>query len=95
MTKDAMRQLIVNHTGCSRASAAKTVDDLFFSIARALADGESVRLPSLGTLSVAPTAERTGRNPHTGEAITVAAGHKVKFKPGVELKDRVAKAARR
>lgn len=52
----------------------------------ALAKGDEVSLPGLGKFSVVERAEREGRNPRTGEAITIAASRAPKFSPGKELK---------
>lgn len=89
MTKEEMTRLIMGRKIDTLDSAGKAVDDLFSSIARDLAAGKTVRLPSLGSLSGEPTPERPGHNPATGEAITIAAGYRFKFKPGIELRDRV------
>jgi len=52
-----------------------------------LKEGEDVTLVGFGTFAVGERAERSGRNPQTGEAITIAAKNVVKFKPGKALRD--------
>ena len=51
--------------------------------------GDKVQLVGFGTFEVKALAERTGRNPKTGEAMTIAASKKPAFAAGKALKDAV------
>jgi len=57
------------------------------SITSALKKGDSVSLVGFGTFEVSKRAERSGRNPSTGAAITIKAASVPKFRPGKALKD--------
>ncbi|RSU64367.1 HU family DNA-binding protein, partial [Sphingomonas sp. S-NIH.Pt3_0716] len=57
--------------------------------AEAAAKGEEISLPGFGKFKVKDTPERSGRNPSTGEAITIAASKKITFTPAKALKDRL------
>lgn len=61
------------------------------SIANGLERGEEVQLPGFGTFKVADIPERQGRNPRTGEAITIPAHKVVKFKAGKDLSGKINK----
>ena len=65
-------------------------DGVFAIIGEALADGEDVRLPATSGPS-APGAGQpaTGRNPRTGEAVSISASTLPTFKAGKTLKDTV------
>jgi DNA-binding protein HU-beta len=52
-----------------------------------LKKGDSVSLVGFGTFEVSKRAERSGRNPSTGAAITIKAASVPKFRPGKVLKD--------
>ena len=67
--------------------AAKAVDATFASIVSALKSGEEVRIPSFGVFAVADRPESQGRNPQSGEAITIKAARLPKFRAGKPLKD--------
>ena len=54
-----------------------------------VADGHTVNLTGFGKFEAKATKGRFGRNPRTGEGITIPAGKKVVFKPGAELKGAV------
>lgn len=62
------------------SDAADALKIVTASITEALANGEDVRIPGLGTFAVKAVAARTGRNPATGEAIDIPAKKKVTFK---------------
>lgn len=57
------------------------------TITEALAEGKRAFLPGLGTLTPVPRAERTGRNPKTGETCIIPARMGVKFAAAKRLKD--------
>ena len=52
-----------------------------------LKKGEKIQLVGFGTFEVSERAARTGRNPQTGEEMTIAASKSPKFKAGKALKD--------
>jgi DNA-binding protein HU-beta len=74
-------------TELNKASAARAVEAVLDTIANTLRDGDSVTLSGFGTFSVSNRSARTGRNPRTGELITIPASKAPKFKSGKGLKD--------
>lgn len=74
-------------TGLTRAQAGEYLDRLGDIMAAELLGGGEVPLPRVGKLYVKTTAARSGRNPRTGAAISIAAGKKVALFVGKELKD--------
>ena len=58
-------------------------------VAEELKKGEKIQLVGFGTFEVSQRAERTGRNPQTGEDITIPASKAPKFKAGKALKDMI------
>jgi len=73
----------------SKADAAKAVDAVVDGITDALKKGDEVRLVGFGTFAVAARAATEGRNPRTGEKISIPASKQPKFKAGKALKDAV------
>ena len=59
------------------------------AIQDAVISGEKVQLVGFGTFETVERAERQGRNPKTGEAMTIAASKSPKFKAGKAFKDAV------
>lgn len=59
------------------------------TLTEGLLEGEGVQLAGFGTFLIRERAERTGRNPQTGEEITIPASKQVTFKAAKALKDAV------
>lgn len=76
-------------TSSSEAAARAAVLAVFDQISAAVASGEEVSITGFGKFAVKDRAERQGRNPATGEAITIAASRKVAFTPAKGLKDKL------
>ena len=58
-------------------------------VADELKKGEKIQLVGFGTFEVSERAAREGRNPQTGETMTIAASKAPKFKAGKALKDAI------
>jgi DNA-binding protein HU-beta len=75
--------------GLTKKQAGEVFDAVFDSITAYLRKGDRVQLPGFGSFSVSHRAARLGRNPATGQTITIGASNNVKFRAGKELKDAV------
>lgn len=89
MNKNDLVASVAEAAGLSKSDAAKAVDAVFDGIEGALKKGDEVRLVGFGTFAVSARAASEGRNPRTGEKISIAASKQPKFKAGKGLKDAV------
>ena len=89
MNKQDLISSVSDQAGNSKADASKAVEAVFDSITSTLKKGGEVRLVGFGTFSVTKRKASTGRNPRTGEAMTIKASTQPKFKAGKGLKDAV------
>jgi DNA-binding protein HU-beta len=89
MTKAELVSSVAERSGLSKKDAGAALEAVLDSITGALAAGGKVQLVGFGTFEVRQRAARTGRNPQTGEDITIAARTVPVFKPGKALKDAV------
>lgn len=89
MNKNDLIAAVSDSADLSKADASKAVDAVFDSVATALKGGATVRLVGFGTFSVTQRAASQGRNPRTGEPISIPASNQPKFKAGKGLKDAV------
>ena len=89
MNKAELIDAVADAADISKASAARAVDAMTDSIAASLKKGDAVTLVGFGTFTVRRRAARSGRNPRTGETISIAASNVPGFKPGKALKDAV------
>lgn len=75
--------------GSTKADADRAVETVIDSIVSGLKSGDEVSIAGLGIFSAKARPARTGRNPRTGETITIAATRTPKFRPAKALKDAV------
>ncbi|MDR6790128.1 DNA-binding protein HU-beta [Sphingomonas sp. BE138] len=87
-TADLAAQLSKTH-GLDKGDARKVIDAVFAEIVAAVARGEEVSLNGVGKFKLKETAERQGRNPASGEAMTIAAQRKITFAPAKQVRDRL------
>ena len=87
MNKSELIEHIAADADISKAAAARVLESAIDSITSALKKGDSVSLVGFGTFEVSKRAERSGRNPSTGAAITIKAASVPKFRHGKVLKD--------
>ena len=89
MNKQDLIAAVADSSGLTKGDASKAVEAVFDSITGALKKGGEVRLVGFGTFATAKRKASTGRNPRTGEAMTIKASTQPKFKAGKGLKDAV------
>jgi len=89
MNKSELIDAIAAESELTKADAGKALDGFLTAVTSELAKGENVALVGFGTFSVKDRAERKGRNPQTGEEITIKAAKIPAFKAGKGLKDAV------
>ena len=73
----------------SKKDAEKALKAFTEVVAEELAKGEKIQLVGFGTFEVSERAAREGRNPRSGETMTIAASKAPKFKAGKALKDAI------
>ena len=71
----------------TKVDTEKALKAFIDTVTEELKNGGKVQLVGFGTFEVTERAERNGRNPKTGEAITIPASKSPKFKAGRSLKD--------
>ena len=91
MNKSELSSRVVADASLSKTGADSVIDAVFSTITDTLARGESVAIAGFGTFNPRARAARQGRNPQTGESITIAASTVPTFKAGKTLRDAVMK----
>nr|WP_272877502.1 HU family DNA-binding protein [Neisseria meningitidis] len=87
VNKSELIEAIAQEADISKAVAQKALDATTNAVTTALKQGDTVTLVGFGTFYVGERAERQGRNPKTGEPLTIAAAKTPKFRAGKALKD--------
>ena len=89
MNKGDLVEAVAKDLGDSKAAAERAVNAVLASVKKGLKKDKKVQLVGFGTFEVRKRKARKGRNPRTGEAITIKARKAVAFKAGQDLKNSV------
>lgn len=89
MNKTELVAAIADKTELSKKDAEKALKAFTDVVAEELKKGEKIQLVGFGTFEVSERAAREGRNPQTGETMTIEASKAPKFKAGKALKDSI------
>jgi DNA-binding protein HU-beta len=89
MTKEDLIEKVASGVGLSKADASRVLNTMLDSIKVALKKGQKVTLVGFGSFSVSKRKARKGRNPRTGEVISIKATKVPRFSAGKSLKDSV------
>ena len=89
MNKTQVVDAVAQKSGLNKREAEAAVNAMTAVIADELKAGNKVQLIGFGTFEVKARAERNGRNPKTGETITIAASKTPSFSAGKALKDAI------
>jgi DNA-binding protein HU-beta len=92
MNRHELIDAVAAEAGISKTAAEETINAVFNTISKAVAEGDAVQLIGFGSFGTGERAARTGRNPQTGETIEIAAAKTVKFTAGKAFKDTVNQA---
>jgi len=91
VTKADIVEKIHTTTGLSKKDSAEMMESVFTIMKESLEAGESIKVSGFGNFEVKQKDARRGRNPQTGEAITIAARKVLTFKPSTLLRQAVNK----
>ncbi len=89
MNKTELVNVVAAETGVAKKDVDAVIAATFKAVAEAMKEGDKVALLGFGTFEAKATAAREGRNPKTGEKITIAAAKKPVFSASKVLKDEV------
>lgn len=87
MNKQDLISAVADEAGLGKAEANRAVEAVIGTISEALKRGDDVRLVGFGTFTLSRRKASTGRNPRTGEPMSISASAQPKFKAGKLLKD--------
>lgn len=87
MNKQQLVEVMASKSELTKVDTEKALKAFIDTVTEELKNGRKVQLVGFGTFEVAERTERQGRNPKTGEAITIPASKSPKFKAGKAFKD--------
>ena len=90
ITKADMVEYLHNELGLNKSDCKILIEDFFDEIKETLISGEEVKLSGFGNFELLKKNERPGRNPKTGEEVTISARRVVTFRAGNKLRKKIA-----
>ncbi len=89
MTKADLTDKVHESSSFQKKEAVELVDLIMEVLKEAIANEGHVKISGFGNFVVRQKADRNGRNPRTGETITIASRKVLTFKPSIVLKNRI------
>ena len=89
ITKDSLVEMVHNEIGLNKREAKELIESFFEQIKKSLEEGNDIKLSGFGNFSLRDKAPRPGRNPKTGEEVTISSRRVVTFKSGLKLKSKL------
>jgi len=91
MTKADIAEKIAENTGLSKKDSVACVEMVLDILKKTLESGEKIKLAGFGNFEVKQKKDRRGRNPQTGETITITSRRILSWKPSSVLKAHINK----
>ncbi len=89
LTRKELSETLANTLGFSQSNCAQIVDSFLDAMKGSMLSGESIKLVHFGTFTVRDKSPRKGRNPRTGETITIKKRQAISFRPSKKLREQV------
>lgn len=87
MNKKDLIAAMAHETGATQKDTQETFEAFIKVVTGALIQDDTVTIPGFGTFASKHRPQREGRNPRTGESLTIAASNNPTFKAGKSFKD--------
>ena len=89
ITKNSLVEVIHDEVGLNKREAKEFIEEFFEMIKNALEEGNDIKFSGFGNFILRDKVARPGRNPKTGENVTISERRVVTFKSGLKLKSKL------
>lgn len=89
LTKSELAAMLFEQIGLNKREAKDFIDSFFGQIANQLVEGQDVKISGFGNFEVRTKVARPGRNPRTGETVTIPSRRVVTFRASGALKEKL------
>ena len=89
ITKDSLVEMVHNEIGLNKREAKEIIECFFEQIKKSLEKGNDIKISGFGNFVLRDKKSRPGRNPKTGEDVTISERRVVTFKSGLKLKNKL------
>ncbi|KJR99780.1 MAG: integration host factor subunit alpha [Desulfobulbaceae bacterium BRH_c16a] len=89
LTRKELTEALATQLGFSQSNCSQMVDSFLDSMKQSMVEGRSIKLVHFGTFTVRDKSPRRGRNPRTGDTITIKKRQAISFRPSKKLRELV------
>ena len=89
ITKNSLVEVIHDEVGLNKREAKEFIEEFFETIKNTLEEGNDIKFSGFGNFILRDKVARPGRNPKTGENVTISERRVVTFKSGLKLKSKL------
>jgi integration host factor subunit alpha len=89
LTRKELTETLASKLGFSQSSCSLIVDSFLDNMKETMVGGQSIKLVHFGTFTVRNKSPRRGRNPRTGDTITIKKRQAISFRPSKKLREQV------
>lgn len=89
LTRKELTETLAERLGFSQTSCSLIVDSFLDNMKQTMVDGQSIKLVHFGTFTVRNKSPRRGRNPRTGDTITIKKRQAISFRPSKKLREQI------
>jgi len=89
LTRKELTEALADQLGFSQSNCSQMVDSFLDIMKQSMVEGRSIKLVHFGTFTVRDKSPRRGRNPRTGDTITIKKRQAVSFRPSKKLRELV------
>jgi len=89
ITKNSLIEVIHDEVGLNKREAKEFIEEFFEMIKNTLEEGNDIKFSGFGNFILRDKVARPGRNPKTGENVTISERRVVTFKSGLKLKNKL------
>jgi integration host factor subunit alpha len=89
LTRKELTETLAERLGFSQSSCSLIVDSFLDNMKQTMVDGQSIKLVHFGTFTVRNKSPRRGRNPRTGDTITIKKRQAISFRPSKKLREQI------
>ena len=90
ITKNSLVEIIHNEVGFNKREAKEFIEEFFETIKKTLEEGNDIKFSGFGNFILRDKVARPGRNPKTGEDVTISARRVVTFRAGNKLRKKIS-----
>ena len=89
LTRKELTETLAERLGFSQSSCSQIFDSFLDNMKPSMVDGQSIKLVHFGTFTVRNKSPRRGRNPRTGDTITIKKRQAISFRPSKKLREQI------